>query len=753
MMSPALHLHRPSDSKDSIPLSPYSAYSETDPFLSPRLPQSQPGSPFLRPSSPRTPTSGFHSPLNSPSGRDNPSQTGFFDHLPIPPTTKRARSRTWVLAAGGLVFFAVVALSSGGISEGGVSSYSSTVSSGLEKVKSWSGDWTGGKAVEAEQMRVLEEEALVKDEEGELPEEIRISTLPKGGLPDLEDESARYLGFLPHSGYHNQRIALQNALLLGKLLNRTVLLPPVWIGWPVPTQYYSELRQSWLNIMLLNQPSFNLSSLTPTSPLNLAGSFASSAPDFPCPSCDADNSTLLAERDAANEAKRRKWAQQGYEVRPDGYPIVPGLDASNCKSYSPECRFTYQDTFLAWDFLVDVDRARDVGVVVVDRWDMRERAVQELLGLEDEDVYVVEDRRAYDFRFTDRQTSRTPLIVDNNDESHWHRDVSIATLRSYPQKLLLVGSLFGSGRVVASREAEESADWIEAFGQAMAFKNDHLLRPARAIAARMGGKGKYLGAHLRVGDGEFQRHARMNSEASWRKLVGEKMGVRQEVLEEMWESVKPFEGEVLRRGEEGGHRLKKVRRSAPVSSSSSLTPLDRRSPWSLVDGDYDPSSTPSPAPSSSLAKRGVVGSAWDWLSSVGASSPSANLRNITCRAPLHSEPRFRAFNTPLYLATDSRSPKTDRNLRPFFDAFPCTFVLSDFDHPDEERNDGVVVRSVGEMGRLVNENDGVPLGRLFLPFLEAMVAAMGKEVVGTKGSTFSAFAESHLHRAYMKQAV
>lgn len=70
----------------------------------------------------------------------------------------------------------------------------------------------------------------------------------------------RFLGFLPHSGFHNQRMALENALLLGKLLNRTVcvipcppvpcadpdpvsksLLPPVWTGWPAGASSYDDL--------------------------------------------------------------------------------------------------------------------------------------------------------------------------------------------------------------------------------------------------------------------------------------------------------------------------------------------------------------------------------------------------------------------------------------------------------------------------------------------------------------------------------
>ena len=51
---------------------------------------------------------------------------------------------------------------------------------------------------------------------------IKVSAMPRPRLANLDNNDEKYLGFLPHSGFHNQRIALENALLLGFLLNRTV---------------------------------------------------------------------------------------------------------------------------------------------------------------------------------------------------------------------------------------------------------------------------------------------------------------------------------------------------------------------------------------------------------------------------------------------------------------------------------------------------------------------------------------------------
>jgi len=45
----------------------------------------------------------------------------------------------------------------------------------------------------------------------------------------------KFLSYLPHSGFHNQRIALENALVLARLLNRTLLVPHKLHGLFMPT--------------------------------------------------------------------------------------------------------------------------------------------------------------------------------------------------------------------------------------------------------------------------------------------------------------------------------------------------------------------------------------------------------------------------------------------------------------------------------------------------------------------------------------
>ena len=56
------------------------------------------------------------------------------------------------------------------------------------------------------------------------------SGFPKDATNPKVVEHISYLSYLPHSGFHNQRIAFENALLLAYLLRRTLLVPPIRLG-------------------------------------------------------------------------------------------------------------------------------------------------------------------------------------------------------------------------------------------------------------------------------------------------------------------------------------------------------------------------------------------------------------------------------------------------------------------------------------------------------------------------------------------
>ncbi|KAL1924078.1 uncharacterized protein VTP21DRAFT_7113 [Calcarisporiella thermophila] len=82
----------------------------------------------------------------------------------------------------------------------------------------------------------------------------------------------------------------------------------------------------------------------------------------------------------------------------------------------------------------------------------------------------------------------------------------------------------------------------------------------------------------------------------------------------------------------------------------------------------------------------------------------------------------------LFLATDARHPKTSEVLRGFYEQYPCIATLSDmFD------------LTQSPLWGLRNELDNIPLGKLLIPFVDALVAARGEYFVQTHNSTFSRY--------------
>lgn len=297
------------------------------------------------------------------------------------------------------------------------------------------------------------------------------------------------------------------------------------------------------------------------------------------------------------------------------------------------------------------------------------------------------------------------------------------------------------------------SELVDFFGWSMAFRNPSLLSPAVKIAERLGGKGGYVAIHARIGDGAFGKKAASNMESVWRGLVG-RLGVEEGIRDGVWRRItNPESGSGAGRGKGnvkwGKDQGKKSRRHVHVRrrmGGASIGSQEARiengdkgevdsSPWRIFDDDED---EPLVFHDDSREHVGSVPHLEQLLhkrAPITLHSPS--LSNVQCRSPLHTSPSLLAFNTPLYIATDSPHPTSDAHLSIFFASFPCVFVLSDFTEISS-LNEGIVVPKVMEVKRWVNERDeSDKLGRHMFPFLEAAIAAMGTITVGTPGSTFS----------------
>ncbi|KAG9309079.1 hypothetical protein JVU11DRAFT_10961 [Chiua virens] len=217
----------------------------------------------------------------------------------------------------------------------------------------------------------------------------------------------------------------------------------------------------------------------------------------------------------------------------------------------------------------------------------------------------------------------------------------------------------------------------------MVFANAALTFAAERIGEVLGGT--YVAAHVRVGDGRFQKGARRNVRVVWWKLVRDVLGVDVQTALEL------------------------ERRVLPQAVTVDADAQDDDDDIMDVDDILGPPEIPPDMPSLRVPHPQLP------------PLPNAFSPKRSCRSPLHTTPSFRRLNVPLFIATDAQLGLDDPLLAPFIRTFPCTFILASFES------------EMAGLEGLQNGYDGVPLAGYVTPIVDALV--MGKAVDSGRGLT------------------
>lgn len=459
--------------------------------------------------------------------------------------------------------------------------------------------------------------------------------------PMRSPPNTRYLAYSPHSGYHNQRMSLENALTLAFMLGRTLLVPPVWLGHAIPYISFDKLQRR----------------------------------------------LEMANKDGLEHC-------------------IPFGDGTNEDPIPHECDDYWDWTAVDWSFLVDLSEAETI-VPIRTRSSMSMSWLEDEIGLarpsgndgERSDVYELKDQTMYQYRFYDSRDDLDPL-------EKWGNRIDIDQFRQETDeyKLVHVGSLFGTSRLRVT--LDKNADARTVFRRSMVFHTQAVDDVVTRIRDQLGGLGKYHGLHLRVGDGVFMQEAKKNMADVWERLCIDKMKIDRGVCDEL-------------RVRGATEADEKERRDGKVGDDKWAALSKRANSRPQREGAYHHAPLP-PLPTIRTL----------------ADSPLAP--TLSCHGSLHTEERLLPFNAPLYVATDSKLPRSDPNLAIFFAAFPCSFTLSDFGTLPE----------LETMNRLRAAGDKTPLAQFLYPQLDAQIAAWGRTLVGTPQSTYSRFASDVLHQVY-----
>ncbi|KAH7036899.1 hypothetical protein BKA57DRAFT_520779, partial [Linnemannia elongata] len=358
------------------------------------------------------------------------------------------------------------------------------------------------------------------------------------------DPTTKYITFLPHSGFHNQRTELENALLLARLLNRTLIMPKVYLGPPMP----------WLTFPMLH-------------------------------------SRLL------------------YQTK-IGLEHCRAIIESQIDPLPAECLQYESWTMTDWDLFFDLDPLRHY-VRILTRESMS-------MAYLETDVLFFDDTSLYDYRFSESPNATESLKT----RSKFVQEFTIDWLAQRPERLIHLGSIFGTGRVAI--ESLEAKAWLQMIRDHLIIRTEILQTTSQRIADKISGRAGFVGIHIRMSDGHFSLTARDTIE-----------NIRQEL---MWQigmsdpTIAPTAADTMDHAADGG-------------SGGSSHPLMKSPPYPNQEQHQQP------------------------------------LMQIpTTDSDPTSQPKRRSNGryTPIYLATDAHRPRSNPIFDRLFATFDCIFTLDDF---------------------------------------------------------------------------
>ncbi|KAI8385665.1 hypothetical protein BD560DRAFT_384028 [Blakeslea trispora] len=264
-------------------------------------------------------------------------------------------------------------------------------------------------------------------------------------------EEERFLAYLPHSGLSNQRIELANALLMSYMLNRTLLVPPAFLGtvfgWSARESIEDQL--DWL-----------------TTPKDFAKI------------CQTPTPGILSSY--VQTAKCSESRRLG---------VMPWSELHDLDQLMPDIRIRYQHIYT-------------------------EKQMRDDLHLQgDHDIFRYQDDQLYDWRLFENKTLANELVsnkmnyFDSFGGRRYYKVLLPHHFAQYKHKLLFLGGIFGSTRL----NLESHDEMHKKIKRALHYRLDTPLgETVNGIVDYLGGRGSFQSIHFRTGDKPFRKEIHLN---------------------------------------------------------------------------------------------------------------------------------------------------------------------------------------------------------------------------------------------------
>ncbi|KAI7878182.1 hypothetical protein K492DRAFT_171034 [Lichtheimia hyalospora FSU 10163] len=451
----------------------------------------------------------------------------------------------------------------------------------------------------------------------------------------------KYLTYLPYSRFSNQRSTLLNAALLAKYLNRTLVVPPMFLG----------SANGWSPAPGLYQVLANMTDDA-----------------FQDRCFDQEENALI----------------EDIVMEDDGERVVFG-----CYNFT-----TY--AMVPWSWATDLQRLTrseeegGLGINILERSDMKLTKLQHDLGLPDDEMYLMQDSTRYQWHIYDHS-------VSDERNLRYRYEISLKELDNMQYRLLHFYGIFGYDRLMLHDErSEEYRLRIEqslifrhpAIGEASSIILEQLLNgvdketsdlvpldPIQAQEKQEQEKElpRFVAAHVRAGDGVFL------------KKLKDRVP---EFVHQIWD--------IMTGNETSTDDLI----GASNRINATLPPSRQRPLYPLPKAPYEQRKA--------LSKLDL----------------SERLQECAKRKLM-----------VLYVATDAPDPRSNQELKPIIDAFPCTFFMNDF--PTQWRDPVMRVRSPLDPHKDLTQH--------LIMFVDATICAWAERFIGTRTSTFSNYIKQYRH--------
>lgn len=265
-------------------------------------------------------------------------------------------------------------------------------------------------------------------------------------------EQEYFLAYLPHSGLSNQRIELANALLLAYMLNRTLLIPPAFLG-----SVFSWMPRESL--------ADHIAWLTTPKPF-----------------------THQCEK--PTPAKLQSYVRKSRCDEYRNLGILSWTDLHDLSPLTPDIQFRFQDIF-------SLER------------------IQQDLNLSNPDVHLMSDTQLYDWRLYESSKRAADIRrekanhMDSFAGRRYYKVLEPHNFSNRKERLLFLGGVFGSTRInVIDPDLKRIKKKIH---EALYYRLDKSLgQTVKGIIDYLGGPQEYMALHFRTGDGPFKKDLGIN---------------------------------------------------------------------------------------------------------------------------------------------------------------------------------------------------------------------------------------------------